>query len=372
MSDNKDFRPTLCVDFDGVIHSYEKGWQNGVIYGTVTPGFFEWAEQASKHFELVIYSSRSKTEAGVMAMGQWLVEQRKAWRAAGGKTESDDPLAFDFATQKPAAWLTIDDRAICFRGSWDDPALRPEAMRAFKPWMQKAPAVEAAARDEHGGLASMTRMFHAACADLGLINEALGLDPNDGGAEPILDAIEELKTAAGQAPAAEAGAWDERPLADVEPIVSDWLRKRGTSMDGVSYAAALELAAFVKARASKAAAGEPVAFKLNPLQRRWIMDFIRDAYEVGMLDEKKGKPHRGLEIERKSGDRLAEIIEQHAAPQPASEQQINRMTEEDVERQYRDGVHIGSGLPRETCPCGLCEKHRFGFNRAAKGDGHAD
>lgn len=42
-------------------------------------------------------------------------------------------------------------------------------------------------------LASMTRMFHAACDALGLISEALGLDPDDGGAEPILDAIAELK-----------------------------------------------------------------------------------------------------------------------------------------------------------------------------------
>ena len=37
------------------------------------------------------------------------------------------------------------------------------------------------------------RMFTAACEDLGLINEALGLDPDDGGADPILDAIAELK-----------------------------------------------------------------------------------------------------------------------------------------------------------------------------------
>lgn len=48
-------------------------------------------------------------------------------------------------------------------------------------------------------LESMTRMFHAACADLGQINEALGLDPDDGGAEPILDVIEELKVAADRA-----------------------------------------------------------------------------------------------------------------------------------------------------------------------------
>ena len=37
------------------------------------------------------------------------------------------------------------------------------------------------------------RMFEAACVDLGRINEALGLDPDDGGADPILDAIEELR-----------------------------------------------------------------------------------------------------------------------------------------------------------------------------------
>jgi hypothetical protein len=38
------------------------------------------------------------------------------------------------------------------------------------------------------------------------------------------------------------------------------------------------------------------------------------------------------------------------------------LTAEDVERQYRDGIDIGSGLPRATCPCGFCKKHRNGFN----------
>ena len=37
------------------------------------------------------------------------------------------------------------------------------------------------------------RLFAAACADLGRINEHLGLDPDDGGAEPIIDAIDEIK-----------------------------------------------------------------------------------------------------------------------------------------------------------------------------------
>lgn len=38
------------------------------------------------------------------------------------------------------------------------------------------------------------RMFQAACVELGTINEALGLDPNDGGAAPILATIEQLRT----------------------------------------------------------------------------------------------------------------------------------------------------------------------------------
>jgi hypothetical protein len=132
-----EFRPTLCIDFDGVIHSYEKGWQNGVIYGTVVPGFFEWAEKAAKNFELVIYSSRSKTNDGILAMTAWLVDQRRAWRDQGGMHETDAPLSFSFAHEKPAAWLTIDDRAIRFGGKWDSAELDPAALLSFKPWMQR-------------------------------------------------------------------------------------------------------------------------------------------------------------------------------------------------------------------------------------------
>jgi hypothetical protein len=123
-------KPILCLDFDGVIHRYGKGWQNGVIYDDVVPGFFEWAEKAAEHFHLVIYSSRSKDDQGVVAMSMWLGEQRKKWRAEGGKPETDNPLSFEFATEKPPAFLQIDDRAIQFNGSWPD----VDEMRKFKPW----------------------------------------------------------------------------------------------------------------------------------------------------------------------------------------------------------------------------------------------
>jgi hypothetical protein len=127
------FRPTLCIDFDGVIHSYERGWQDGVIYGAVTPGFFEWADEAGKLFELVIYSSRSSDPKMLKDMVAWMDEQRAIWRDEWPKSDSD--ADFTFADKKPPAWLTIDDRAICFEGDWS--ALDPRALLAFKPWNAK-------------------------------------------------------------------------------------------------------------------------------------------------------------------------------------------------------------------------------------------
>jgi hypothetical protein len=122
-----EFKPTLCIDFDGVIHSYERGWQDGTIYGDVVPGFFAWAEEAQKQFKLVIYSSRSATDEGRLAMGSWLARKLKQqWEG--------DPIEFTMAAEKPAAWLTIDDRALTFKGDWFHPDLAPEVLREFKPW----------------------------------------------------------------------------------------------------------------------------------------------------------------------------------------------------------------------------------------------
>jgi hypothetical protein len=130
---------TICIDFDGVIHSYEKGWQDGTIYGTVTEGFFEWAATAKQFFKLVIYSSRSKDMNQRMAMEAWLKFQHTKWVETewnGGMTVQTD-IDFEFAHEKPAAWLTIDDRCIRFDGSWNTGRLAPGQMLQFKPWNKR-------------------------------------------------------------------------------------------------------------------------------------------------------------------------------------------------------------------------------------------
>jgi hypothetical protein len=123
-------KPTLCLDFDGVIHQYTSPWTDPeIISDHVTPGFFDWAQEAGQLFRLVIYSSRSKSREAIFAMNKWFLNEFALYHLQGGTA---DLPAIEFAHEKPAAFLTIDDRAICFSGDWGE--LRPEKLRQFKPW----------------------------------------------------------------------------------------------------------------------------------------------------------------------------------------------------------------------------------------------
>jgi hypothetical protein len=117
-----DRKPILVLDFDGVVHDYMRGWQDGEIYGELTSGFLEWAEQAQKYFRLMVYSSRSAEPGGINAMETWLIS--KGW--------DEHAVPIEFCSEKPKAFLTIDDRAMTFMGSWD--VLSPEILRNFRPW----------------------------------------------------------------------------------------------------------------------------------------------------------------------------------------------------------------------------------------------
>jgi len=130
-------KPILCVDFDGVIHSYTSKWvDEATILDPPVPGALEWLWQASRVFNVQIYSSRSKSPAGVHAMKLWFAREcAKAFPMEHGLNNGESEYPINFASEKPAAFLTIDDRAICFEGDWSK--IDPADLLSFKPWNKR-------------------------------------------------------------------------------------------------------------------------------------------------------------------------------------------------------------------------------------------
>lgn len=122
-------KPILCLDFDGVLHSYESGWKGAdVIPDAAVPGAVEFLVSAVNEFTVAIYSSRSGQENGIMAMQFWL--KLNLYRAME-QGDADEVLGqIQWPTEKPPALVTIDDRAITFTGEWPSIA----ALKSFKPW----------------------------------------------------------------------------------------------------------------------------------------------------------------------------------------------------------------------------------------------
>jgi hypothetical protein len=130
--------PILCLDFDGVLHSYTSGWKGAdVIPDPPVTGMVEFLEKAVKAFDVAIFSSRTNQTGGLFAMQNWL---RKHVMEHFDCTFAGDPKDFTRAlalldaikwpTEKPAAMVTLDDRAITFTGTW--PSI--ESLKDFKPW----------------------------------------------------------------------------------------------------------------------------------------------------------------------------------------------------------------------------------------------
>lgn len=53
----------ICVDFDGVIHRYSKGWQDGAIYDPPMKGAKEELKRlVSKDYKVIIVTTRLNPE----------------------------------------------------------------------------------------------------------------------------------------------------------------------------------------------------------------------------------------------------------------------------------------------------------------------
>lgn len=106
---------TIAVDFDGVIHSYENGWQDGSIYGTEIRGAFQSLRLLMEQDAVFIHTSRepSQVAAWLDTVGGFDCTTRcdgTFWNLRGVLLVTDRKL--------PAS-AYIDDRGVRFH-TWDN------------------------------------------------------------------------------------------------------------------------------------------------------------------------------------------------------------------------------------------------------------
>lgn len=107
-----DYQKTIAIDFDGVIHKYSKGWQDGSIYDVPMEGAIEALERLLKRgYRVVIHTCRAETSEGMNQVLQWLLTHAPHLAKEEYKISVTD--------KKPKAIAYVDDRAIRFT-NWAD------------------------------------------------------------------------------------------------------------------------------------------------------------------------------------------------------------------------------------------------------------
>lgn len=118
----KDNRPVVCFDFDGVIHSYTSGWKGvDVIPDPPVEGIKEVIDKLREDgYKVVICSTRCERTQAKISMLYWL--------------NTHKIFVDQFTNEKPPAVCYVDDRAIRFDGKTDG---LYEKIKSFESYLQK-------------------------------------------------------------------------------------------------------------------------------------------------------------------------------------------------------------------------------------------
>ena len=127
-------KPMVAIDFDGVIHSYTSGWQGATNIPDLPVSRYisrsrrrytsiDWLTEMirSGKVTVAIYSTRNAQKGGIGAMRQWLTDNGM---------ERNILNKIKFPDKKPPAFITIDDRAITFKGKFQS----VDELLKFRPW----------------------------------------------------------------------------------------------------------------------------------------------------------------------------------------------------------------------------------------------
>lgn len=125
------YKPTIAIDFDGVIHKYSEGWKDGSIYDEPIEGALKAIHELMKKYTVFIYSTRNPRQ-----IVRWLNKQDNypfcgamAYDLGHGYEARVIPFWKKFwnkegvlgvTKRKLPAQVYIDDRALKFEGDWTE------------------------------------------------------------------------------------------------------------------------------------------------------------------------------------------------------------------------------------------------------------
>jgi ribonucleotide monophosphatase NagD (HAD superfamily) len=104
----------LAIDFDGVIHNFDKGWHDGTCYGEPLPGALEAIARLANKYNIIIVTAKAKPsrplvngKTGTELVSEWL--------------EKHSVLQFvdEITAEKPRSQVYIDDKGYHFQ-NWED------------------------------------------------------------------------------------------------------------------------------------------------------------------------------------------------------------------------------------------------------------
>ena len=100
----------IAIDFDGVIHNFDKGWHDGTCYGDPLPGSLEAIKELSQTYTIIIFTAKAKPSRPLVN-GKTGIELVREWL----KQHNVLQYVKDITSEKPRARIYIDDKGYHFR-----------------------------------------------------------------------------------------------------------------------------------------------------------------------------------------------------------------------------------------------------------------
>jgi len=104
----------LAIDFDGVIHTFDKGWYDGTCYGEPIEGSLEAIKKLAESYTIIIFTAKAKPsrplvngKTGTELVEEWLTKH--------------DVMQYvkEITSEKPRSQIYIDDKGYHFE-NWQD------------------------------------------------------------------------------------------------------------------------------------------------------------------------------------------------------------------------------------------------------------